>query len=221
MKIAFLIRPDNNTQYSITMNAAATVKLPPPSFRRKQLPPTEFLKECFDYFPESGELRWKKRPLHHFGGRTIEFNRWNTRYAGKLVGNKQFTAQGRNARLQFDLRINKKRNLLANHHVIFAIMGVEVPSHLEVDHINGDGWDNRWSNLRLSTRQENCRNRCGRSKKEPLPKGVFRQGGRFYANIGIDVKKYINSPPFTTPEKAREWYQEMAQKYHGEFFCAR
>jgi hypothetical protein len=202
------------------MNAIAADKLPPASFRRKQLPPKEFLQECFEYFPKTGELRWKNRPIHHFS-RMKEFLRWNSRYAGTLVGNKNPTKQGRHARLQFDLQFAGKRHLIANHNVIFALMNVDVPAHLEVDHINGDGWDNRWENLRLSTRQENCRNRCGKSRKEKLPKGVLRRGSKFFGCIGIDRKTYINSPLFTTPEQAQGWYEEMAQKHHGDFYCAR
>ena len=113
------------------MTEIAEKKLPPPSFRRKQLPPRSFLLECFEYFPDSGELRWKKRPLEHFPGKPGEFTRWNNRYAGTIVGNKSFTAQGRHARLQFDLQFNGKRYLASNHIVIFALMDVDVPPHLD------------------------------------------------------------------------------------------
>ena len=51
----------------------------------KVLPSVEYLRECFDYDPESGELRWKERPLAHFCG--VQVRRlWNARYAGKPVG---------------------------------------------------------------------------------------------------------------------------------------
>ena len=28
--------------------------------------PVEYLRECFHYDPETGELTWKERPLSHF-----------------------------------------------------------------------------------------------------------------------------------------------------------
>lgn len=203
------------------MNTAAEIKIAPPSFRRKALPPREFLKECLDYNPETGILKWKERPLEHFTKQRHQ-RIWNKRYAGTVAGNGQFTRQGRHARMQFDMQYSGRRHLIANHIAIWEMVHGQIPQHLEVDHINGDAWDNRLCNLRLATRQDNCRNRKARDgRKNQLPKGVFTKKGKFYGCIGVSQKTYINSPPFTTPEEARGWYQEMAQKYHGDFFCAR
>lgn len=197
-------------------------KLPPPSYRRKPLPPIEFLEECFEYNPDTGLLKWRVRPEHHFPDKPAEFLRWNNRFAGTPVGTKNPTIRGDHARLQFDLLYQGKRCVIANHIVIFALMKVDVPCHLEVDHINGDGWDNRWANLRLASRQDNCRNRRKRRGHcENMPKGVFSTGVSFRAKIGIAPRKYLNSPLFTSPEEAQGWYLEMAQKCHGVFTCSR
>jgi hypothetical protein len=51
----------------------------------KELPSQEYLKECIDYDPDTGECFWKIRPLHHF--KNIKtYNSWNTRFSGKAVG---------------------------------------------------------------------------------------------------------------------------------------
>jgi hypothetical protein len=49
------------------------------------LPPVEFLRECFSYNYDSGELWWRNRPREHFRSE----DRWkffNTRYAGRTAG---------------------------------------------------------------------------------------------------------------------------------------
>jgi len=49
----------------------------------KSLPQQEYLKECFDYNPEIGELRWKERPLSHFKSKR-SFSMWNSKFANKV-----------------------------------------------------------------------------------------------------------------------------------------
>lgn len=52
----------------------------------KPLPTQEYLKECFDYDPETGILYWKERPINHF--KNIRAQRsTNTRFAGKKALN--------------------------------------------------------------------------------------------------------------------------------------
>ena len=64
----------------------------------------------------------------------------------------------------------KKAGIQATLYLHRFILGP--PPHLEVDHKNGDGLDNRRSNLRLAARTQNCRN----SKTPPrlIPQGLLR-----------------------------------------------
>lgn len=92
-----------------------------------------------------------------------------------------------------------------------AIIG-PVPDGLEVDHIDGDSLNNKRSNLRLCTRQENTRNRRGRVIAASGARGVRTFGGRWMARID-DL--YLGL--FPTKEEAAEAYRRAARERHGEF----
>lgn len=56
------------------------------------------------------------------------------------------------------IRIGWGGRLILAHRIAFLIMTGEWPIH-QIDHINGDGTDNRWENLRHVTGGQNCKNR--------------------------------------------------------------
>jgi len=86
-----------------------------------------------------------------------------------------------------------------------------------VDHVNGNGLDNRRLNLRCCQQEENERNRhsvCGSSRF----KGVSRHTGRWRAVITTgNKKKHLGY--FCSEEKAAEAYDRAALVKHGEFAC--
>jgi hypothetical protein len=88
----------------------------------------------------------------------------------------------------------------------------------EVDHINGNGLDNRPENLRLCSRRENARNR-GKYKTNTLGyKGLWwdSQKKRYRPSIVKDGKKYRGGR-FRTAIEAAKAYDAMARELHGEF----
>ena len=87
----------------------------------------------------------------------------------------------------------------------------------EVDHINRNGLDNRWSNLRNTDRAGNCRNRSARRGKL-LPKGVVFHRGFYHARICKNYKNY-SLGLFATAEDAAVAYRAAAPEFHGEFAC--
>jgi len=82
-----------------------------------------------------------------------------------------------------DVRIQQKTYKL--HRLAFLFMGEDMPK--EVDHIDGDKTNNKWSNLRAATRSENCRNRCMSSNNTSGHSCVYINKGRgkkYFSKVG-------------------------------------
>jgi hypothetical protein len=83
-----------------------------------------------------------------------------------------------------------------------------------VDHINRNTLDNRKSNLRICTGQENSMNRAKQTK---LPfKGICMRDGAVYASIKARGKNYPLGR-FCCMLSAAAAYDQEAIKLHGEF----
>ena len=96
---------------------------------------------------------------------------------------------------------------------------MNVGTNLVVDHINGNGLDNRRCNLRIATRSQNYHNSGKRIHNTSGYKGVYWDSKRcvWCAAITKDNKrKYLGH--FNSAEEAHEAYCEAGRRLHGEFF---
>lgn len=167
----------------------------------------EYLKEALSYDPETGEMRWKERPRHHFscdrGWRTF-----NSRFAGKEAG----TLSGSTGYVMVNF---SHGNLFGVHRLAF-VMSTDVWVSL-VDHIDGARSNNRVSNLRACTKSENLCNRGKQANNTSGFKGVFlHKPGQWRARINVD-RKCHHLGVFPTAQAAHHAYQIAAARLHGRF----
>lgn len=112
-----------------------------------------------------------------------------------------------------DVRTGGKKITVTMHRLIMkAAKGVQV------DHRNGDGLDNRRSNLRLATIQQNSFNRGPNRNNKSGYKGVYwgESSHKWYAQIKINGHKRTIG---FFEDKREAWmaYADAAAKLHGEF----
>lgn len=87
-----------------------------------------------------------------------------------------------------------------------------------VDHRNGDGLDNRRSNLRNATAAENAANSAGHRDSRSGLKGVHWHQARGKWQVEIMVRgKRTFLGYFTDPDEAAAAYDGAAVAAHGEF----
>lgn len=174
----------------------------------KILPEADYLRECFSYDPESGELRWKTRPRSHFTtdrGCAQTNSRFTDRLAatrGNAFGHASVCVGGR---------------VFYAHRIIWKMArGTEPP---EIDHQRGVFAGDKWTNLRAATRQQNTQNKKVRSDSKTGFKGVRRdeRTGRFGADIMVNGKR-LWLGTFVTAKAAHDAYCEAAKRHFGEFW---
>lgn len=124
------------------------------------------LKECLEYNQLTGELLWKNRPLSHFCNSRV-CNSWNAKHAGKIAGNIKHAGEDRT---QY-IAVKIDRITFSAHRLIYAIVKGEWPD-LVIDHIDGNGTNNRWSNLRVCSQKENMQNLVVRKNNKTRITGI-------------------------------------------------
>lgn len=98
------------------------------------------------------------------------------------------------------------------------ILGLSRKDGFQIDHINGDGLDNRKSNLRFSTQSQNIANSKKKKNCSSQYKGVsfIKKRSRWWAQIKKDGKHY-HTKYFNSEREAAIAYNALAYKVHGEF----
>lgn len=112
----------------------------------------KYLREALSYDSNTGLLVWNERPASHFQDVT-KYRRWKSQRAGREAGHSCADTSGK---MYTRLSLDGTRYFA---HLLIWIMVYGEPPAGEIDHINGDGTDNRVRNLRLTDRKGNNRNR--------------------------------------------------------------
>lgn len=87
---------------------------------------------------------------------------------------------------------------------------------LVVDHINGNGLDNRRSNIRICTQSQNMKNRKVTRRSNSGYHGVRRCRGRWLASIKIDGRN-TRIGWFDDPMQAAKAFDDSATKHFGQY----
>ena len=87
-----------------------------------------------------------------------------------------------------------------------------------VDHKNGNGLDNRKSNLRVCSHKQNLMNRSKQKNNSSGYKGValMRDRNKWYASIKVNGKS-ISLGVYKEKEDAIKAYREASNKFFGEY----
>lgn len=155
------------------------------------------LRKLLDYDPETGVFTSRRTA-----------GRWK---AGRAVGYRR-----RGGKTQYIAFNVDGRKYEAHRLAVLWMTGAWPPA--EVDHINSNGLDNRWANLRPAGHAENLRNMAIRKDNTSGYIGVHRRyNGRYLAYTRDANGKRIYLGHYDTPEEAAKVHDDAASHHYGEF----
>jgi hypothetical protein len=179
----------------------------------KPIPPADYLRQLLELDAATGVLRWRERTPEMFpsGSRCapeVICKTWNKLHAGKVAG----YSHSRYGHLQVKLPVGK---FLAHRLVWIMHFGDQPPE--VIDHIDGDGSNNRPTNLRAASYAQNMANRKKqRSQASSKFKGVRLAPYGWVSRIGHKNER-IHIGVFSTEEEAAKAYDCEARRIFGHY----
>lgn len=107
----------------------------------------EYFSSFLQYDPITGHFTWKARPPINRSN-----NMFNALYAGLRAGSVHSAKRSKTTYVS----IKVEGKTYKAHRIAFFIMTGRAPD--QVDHIDQDGMNNAWANLRASDSKDNCKN---------------------------------------------------------------
>ena len=109
------------------------------------------VRKLFDYNPETGVLMWRTRDKETYRN-AKSINAFNARLAGKIAGGISTCRSGKRY-----ANVKIFGTTYRQHRIIWLFMTGAFPKE-EIDHIDGDGLNNSFINLREASSTDNSRN---------------------------------------------------------------
>ena len=167
------------------------------------------LSDLFTYDPDTGIIRHNPdRPKDSFETEK-GYKCWKSKCSGVVIP--------RNKRGYYSATVRVCGIRLGNlygHRIALGISGVDIPHGFEVDHIDGNESNNRLSNLRVVTKQENSRNRATSKNNTSGTTGVHyaKSECKWRAAIMVD-RKTISLGDYTNKDDAIKARKAAEVKY--------
>ena len=171
-------------------------------------PTPQVLRELLRYEPETGKLFWLPRPRNMFRC-DKDFRQWNAKNANREALTADTGRGYRRGRVLFQS--------VRAHRAIWAMQTGQWPEDV-IDHINGNGMDNRWANLRAASKSQNSHNARRRTDNKTGVKGVTKiaNAQKWRAEIRVGGRgKYLGV--FNCVTAAAIAYARASAELHGEF----
>jgi hypothetical protein len=157
---------------------------------------SEELKRMLRYDPDTGDWVWKIKKncsTMNIGDKAGAFSKWHLYHTITIN------------------RINYR-----SHRLAWFYMMSKWPKN-QIDHIDGNRKNNKFSNLREATNQENCNNKSFYKNNSLGIKGVSKRGNIYRATIFINGKqKHLGN--YSTIDEARSVRNKAAKEAHKEFY---
>lgn len=162
-------------------------------------PSLEYLRTRLEVDIASGRVTWLDATKQHVG------------LVGQEAGSPRPNQSGKQ---YWHVKVDGKP--IKRSHIVFLFATGQWPA-LQVDHINGNSLDDRFTNLREATQMQNAWNHKGRAKASDCPMGVRRlPSGRFQARIAVN-KKQVPIGTYETQDQAEQAYQQKRKEFFGEY----
>lgn len=156
----------------------------------------EIVRELLDYDPETGIFTWKRRARKWFKS-DRSYNAFNSEYNGKEAGYISVGSLG-----YMDRRIGIFGRKYLSHRLAWLWMSDE-PLPSQIDHEDRDATNNRWSNLKSSSRSLNAKNMSMYSTNTSGVTGVRMHQGKWVARFShLGKEKHLGR--FTTFQEAKD-----------------
>lgn len=158
-----------------------------------------------DYDEATGAFVYKKTPRGLFANK-LGWSTWNARRPGKSAAHIRTSHAGKKYAV-----VQIGRTVYSVHRVVFFMKHGWLPE--QIDHLDGNGLNNRADNLAPATNTTNAMNRR-RHKDRVLPTGVYlTKRGTYEASIRVN-KKYKHLGTYKTVGEAAA-VRKAAEIRHG------